>query len=149
MLALMVDIKTNKPQGVHRTYLRADGSGKVQDVTAKKMLGPSGGACVKLTPDDAVSQGLAICEGLETGLSLLSMGWQAVWSALDAGGIERFPVLAGIECLTIFADADEKGSAAAIACARRWADAGQEARILSPQIDRADWNDFAQQMVAA
>ena len=29
-----------------------------------------------------------------------------MWAALSAGGIARFPVLAGIEALTIFADHD-------------------------------------------
>jgi phage/plasmid primase-like uncharacterized protein len=45
-----------------------------------------------------------------------------------------FPVLGGIECLTIFADNDKSGTglAAAEECAERWHRAGREALIHIP-----------------
>ena len=49
-----------------------------------------------------------------------------------AGGIESFPVLPGIEAVTIFADADGVGIKAAQACSKRWLEAGCEAVIVPP-----------------
>jgi putative DNA primase/helicase len=53
----------------------------------------------------------------------------------------NFPVLAGIECLSIFADHDDAGQRAAKQCAQRWADGGRYARIVTPKIAGCDWND--------
>jgi hypothetical protein len=63
-----------------------------------------------------------------------------VWAAGSAGAIRQFPVLTGIEALTIFADPGAAGTTAAEECARRWADAGREARVLTPQ--QGDFNDL-------
>lgn len=145
IVALLVDIETNEGCGIHRTYLRAGGLGKVSHGAAKMMLGRSAGACIKLTRDDEVTQGLGICEGIETGLTLVSIGCGPVWAIGSAGGIRTFPVLGGIEALTIFADHDRSGAGvdAAEACARRWSHAGKEVRIVYPKEPGADWNDVA------
>jgi len=139
MVALYSDIRTCAPCGIHRTFLAADAT-KTQDGTAKMMLGRARDAVIRLTPDDEITMGLAICEGIETGLSLLSHGI-GVWALGSAGGIEAFPVLSGIECLSVYADNDEAGLAAARACAGRWLRAGQEARILRPRQSGTDFND--------
>ena len=136
MVAAIRDICTNKIVGVHRTFLKPDGSGRDGN---KMMLGRSKNGAVKLTPDDEVTTGLGICEGIETGLSCLSHGWAPVWAVLSAGAIDKFPVLDGIEALTTFADADEVGLKAAHACADRWRAAKREVRLVCP--DRGDWND--------
>lgn len=138
MVALIRNIETNEPQGVHRTFLRADGRGRVD---LKMMLGLARNGVVKLSPDAEVTYGLGIAEGIETGLAVLSTGWAPVWSALSAGGISGFPVLNGIEDLTIFADADPAGKSAAEKCARRWSDAGRHVFIRVP--NKGDWNDFS------
>ncbi|MBD0276220.1 MAG: toprim domain-containing protein, partial [Acetobacteraceae bacterium] len=62
-----------------------------------------------------------------------------VWAAGSAGGIRNFPVLPGIEALTIFADQDGAGIGAARECGRRWAEAGREARLLAPP--EGDWDN--------
>lgn len=77
-------------------------------------------------------EGLGISEGIEDGLAVLLSGWAPVWAATSAGAIARFPVLAGIMALTIFADADEPGIAAARKCAAQWRDAGREVRVSCP-----------------
>jgi hypothetical protein len=59
-------------------------------------------------------------------------GWTPIWVATSAGAIARFPVLAGIECLTIFADADEIGRQAAEKCGECWLKQGRDARITVP-----------------
>jgi len=136
MLALIRNIRTDEPQGVHRTFLKPDGSGRDGE---KMMLGAARDGVVKLSNDADVSFGLGIAEGLESALSVLSAGWAPIWAALSAGGIRRFPVLGGVETLTIFADADDAGLKAAEDCARRWSDAGREVRIVVPF--QGDWND--------
>ena len=146
MLGLMRDILTDQqPCGIHRTALRADGSGKadVQGLgNPKKMLGRAKGACIKLSPDEAVTDGLGIAEGIETALTALTNGWAPIWACGSAGSIAHFPVLAGIECLTIFADADPAGVKAARACRARWQGAGMECTVILPPEDGQDWNDI-------
>ena len=126
MVALFRDIRTNEPCGIHRTFL--NGAGRK---LARKMLGRARDAAIKLVADEEVTLGLGIVEGVEDGLSVLK-GWQPIWVAASQGAINRFPVLAGIEALTIFADADIVGMAAAEWCATRWVEAGKKVRICPP-----------------
>ncbi|TDH59808.1 hypothetical protein E2C06_25535 [Dankookia rubra] len=138
MMALMTSPETGSPCGVHVTYLQPDGQGKSPSARAKVMLGTAGVIC--LTPGAEVTLGLGLAEGIETALATVQRtGWRPVWAAASAGGIRRFPVLPGIECLTVFADADEAGMEAARACCRRWTVAGREARVLAPPT--GDWDD--------
>ncbi len=64
-------------------------------------------------------------------------------TAGSAGAIGELPVLAGIDALTILGESDKSGTneANALACARRWRAAGQEAEIVFPTID-GDMNDL-------
>ena len=139
MLALMRGAVTGEPCGVHRTYLRPDGTGKAAVSPAKMMLGAGG--VIRLCEE--VTTGLGICEGIETGLAIMQhTGWSPVWAAGSAGAIAKFPILPGIEALTVFADADDKGAGleAAHACARRWFQAGREATVQQPPAG-TDWLD--------
>jgi putative DNA primase/helicase len=132
MLALMTDPMTAEPCGTHRTFLVPDGRGKAAG-QAKMMAGHAG--LVRLVPDAEVTIGLGIAEGIETALRVMQgFGWSPVWAATSAGGIARFPVLAGIEELTIFADADDRGAGvnAALACAERWSQLARRVTILEP-----------------
>jgi len=126
MLAHMTDAETGEPRGVQAIYLDQDGR-KIE----RKMRGPSGGAVVRLSPDDAVEYGLAIGEGIET---CLATGFTPIWATLNAGNMAAFPVLSGIDCLTIFADNDASGTglAAAKICAERWHAVNREAIIRMP-----------------
>lgn len=134
VFALMRDIVTGAPCGIHRTALTAEGA-----QFGKKMLGRAGGAAIMLSRSDEVTHGLGIAEGLETALSVLAAGWAPVWSLCSAGGIAAFPLLDGIEALTVFADADEAGQKAAHNVARRYVDAGRAAYIQTPPD--GDFND--------
>ena len=115
----MSDPMTGEGVGVHRTFLNPDASKR-----DRMMLGKQG--VVRLSSDEDVLEGLGICEGIEDGLAILASDWGPVWAATNAGGVERFPVLPGIEALTIFHDKDEAGARAAELCAQRWASAGRE-----------------------
>ena len=95
---------------------------------------------IRLWPDEAVTTGLAVCEGIETALSM-AHAYTPAWSCIDAGNLAALPVLAGIECLVIGADHDEAGLRAAQDCADRWAAAGVDVAVVAPKAARADWND--------
>lgn len=148
MIALMTDPATNEPAGIHRTFL---------DVAARKldrgMLGDKG-VC-RLWPDDAVTGGLSLGEGIETTISAqLLFDAAPAWAALDAGNLAAFPVLSGIEALAIFADNDiEKrgrhaGQDAAQQCADRWLEAGREVVIRTPRQGETDFNDYLRRLGA-
>jgi hypothetical protein len=145
MVTLMTDPATGKPCGVHRTFLAWDGSGKAPG-QARAMLGKAG--VVRLSPDVDVARGLGIAEGIETALSVVQgFGWRPVWAAVSTSGIRNFPILDGVEALTVFADGDAAGRAAAEACASRWAEAGREADIMMPP-DGLDLNDLHRRAAA-
>lgn len=74
---------------IHRTFLRADGSGKADVDPAKMMLGPCWRGAVRFAAAGPV---LAIGEGIETCLSVLQSLRRAgdatpVWAALSLGNI--------------------------------------------------------------
>lgn len=147
MVAAMVDIRTNAWRGIHRTTLARDGAGKAVLPglgSAKKMLGNAAGACLKLTPDEDVTYGLHIAEGIETSLACIAMGLKPLWACLSAGGIAGFPVLSGIDALTIFADNDASGAGleAARRCATRWGNCGKEVHIYYPPKQGSDFADW-------
>lgn len=151
LLALLTDAVTNEPRTLHRTWLAQDGCGKAP-VEKPRLLWkglPKAGAVCRLVPDDEVTTGLAISEGIENGLTAVAGGYPD-WACLDAAGVASFPVLDGIEALTVLADRDEvnpvtrkaQGLAAARSCAERWSRAGREVRIWTPATVGTDLNDL-------
>jgi putative DNA primase/helicase len=148
MLALVRDIHTNKPQAIHRTALSWGATKWTVNGKDRLARGPIRGAAVKLTPDEDVTTCLGIGEGIESTLSLRlvpEFGPSPVWALLTAGGVERFPVLSGIECLWIAVDHDTNGAGqtAARTCAERWHAAGREVHLITPKTEGADLNDLA------
>jgi putative DNA primase/helicase len=139
VVAKMTNSETNKATGIHRTFLAMDGT-----KLGRKMLGPAG--VIRLWPDDAVEQGLVIGEGIETtlaaavGMMIDGTLLQPAWAAGSKQAIAGFPVLSGIDALTILVDDDAAGYAAAQECALRWAKAGREVVRLVPLHN--DFNDI-------
>lgn len=143
LVALVTDAATGQPLTLHRTWILASGEKAPVD-PPRMLLGGhrKAGGVVRLWPDEAVTMGLGLAEGIETALSL-AHAYQPVWACVDAGNLAAMPVLAGIESLMIAADHDEAGIAAAESCANRWADAGREAYIVKPPDQKMDLNDMA------
>ena len=132
----------------HRTYLRADGTGKADVEPAKAMLGTVQGGAVRLADGPGP---LVVCEGLETGLSLASGLLRApatVWAALSTSGLRglHLPVEPG--CLTIAPDGDAPGRGAALSLATRAHALGWRVSVLNPP-DGCDWNDVLQRKAVA
>jgi hypothetical protein len=150
MVGLMSHAVTGEPRAVHRTALKPDGSGKADLEglgNAKKMLGPCRGCVVRLSPDDQVLDGLGLTEGIEDGLSIIGSGWKPVWACGSAGAIADFAILCGVEHLTIFADRDQAGQKAAVACVKRWCEAGRSVDVYTPPAGSKDFNDLARRLI--
>jgi len=141
IVAPFTNIRTNDLRAIHRTWLMPDGTGKA-DGLSRMWLGKATGCAIKLTDDTEVTLGLALAEGIETGLSVREAGFPC-WALGSASNLAKFPVLAGIEALTIFADHDENGTGlnAARECAARWNAAGVDCKIVMPKQQGHDFND--------
>lgn len=139
LVALITDVHTQAPLSLHRTWITATGKADLNGPA--KMLWANHSirnGVIRLWPDDAITNGLAVGEGIETCLSL-AHGYRPVWSLIDAGHLADFPVLDGIENLLIARDRDTQGERAARACADRWFKAGK--RVLLTQQSENDIND--------
>jgi Toprim domain len=126
------------PEG--RAIKRPDKAGRLK--TFRASLGPTGGGAIKIDPDEAVTQGLCIGEGVETCLAGRQMGLRPIWSVVSTSGVEKFPVLPGVDGLTILRenDANLAGPKASEDCAARWRGAGREVIFADPESG-ADLND--------
>ena len=146
LISLVRDIITDKPKAIQRIALDADGR-KID----RRSLGPTRGGAIKLWPDAEITQGLTVGEGMETvaaaATRITHRGTllQPAWALIDRANLGGLPVLAGIGALTILVDHDQSGDgpADASACARRWAAAGREAVLLTPNTLGFDFNDIA------
>ena len=126
--------------GLHLTWLvQAESS---WHRSKRRYLGRKAGGVVRLWPQESVTAGLAIAEGIETALAA-AHAYAPIWAAMDAGNLARFPAIQGIEALTIFADRDPSGTGqeAAADCADRWLDAGREVLVMLPDTVGTDIAD--------
>lgn len=140
MLLAFRSIVGDELQAIHRTALDAEAK-KID----RKMLGPVAGAAIKIDADQDVEQGLAIGEGFETCLAGRMLGFRPVWALGSAGTIATFPVLAGIDALTLLAETDDRGAnASAIkTCGTRWVAEQREVIVATPRV-AGDMNDVLQ-----
>lgn len=133
--AMVADVSTG---GVHRTFFEKTGAriaGK-----AKMMQGPCAGGHVALS--NCAGQ-LVVCEGIETGLSLLCGlldGPARVWATLSTSGMRALELPQTVGSLAIAADGDAPGKEAANALANRATALGWKVSLL-PAPDGLDWND--------
>lgn len=94
---------------------------------------------------------LVVCEGIETGLSLLSglLGEPAtVWAALSTSGVRALDLPPTPGRLIIAPDGDVPGLAAADVLGNRAYSLGWQVYIMAPP-DGKDWNDVLQSVVVA
>jgi phage/plasmid primase-like uncharacterized protein len=128
--------------GVHRTWLKPDGSGKADLDPQKAMLGACRGGAVRLAKPAAT---LAVAEGVETGLSVAQACPDlAVWAAMSTSGMKALQVPDIVREIVIFADGDEAGEQAARFLAERCLREGRLARIVRPP-QGMDFNDVLNQ----
>lgn len=145
LVALVTDILTREAISLHFTWVCPDGS----KANTRMLLGGhrKAGGCIRLWPDEAVTTGLGVGEGIESCLSL-AHAITPVWSLIDAGNLSALPVPPGIEALTVAQDNDNAGRRAAQTVAERWAAAGAEVAIVAAADDGADLNDVTNKEAA-
>ncbi|WP_246139576.1 DUF7146 domain-containing protein [Phaeobacter marinintestinus] len=133
---------------VHRTYLAADGSGKADVMPNKAMLGSVRGGAVRLASGTGP---LVVCEGIETGLSLvqaLADRNTSVWAALSTSGMSALRLPSVPARLTIAPDGDDAGRKAADTLARQADTLGWSVSIM-PAPDGRDFNDILMEKQSA
>ena len=135
------DARTNEPRGIWRRSI---------DGRKPMTLGSSKGCVIRLWDDAEITTGLVIGEGVETTIAA-ALGCRygptllrPAWATGNASNMEHFPVLPGIDCLTILADNDASGTGqrAAEACAQVWLAAGKEVVRILPIKVGLDFNDI-------
>lgn len=134
--------------GVHVTFLEKSGGVGIKSGRRKEMCGPCSGGAVRLS--DGAGP-LVVCEGIETGLSLLqslSDRSPRVWAALSTSGIRGLILPAEAGELIVAPDGDAPGREAAAALAERASASGWNVRVMDPG-DGLDWNDHAKAEAAA
>jgi ribosomal protein L37AE/L43A len=144
LVTLATDARTGEPRTIQCTWIDPAKPGQKAPIDKPRRLFrglPKAGAVVRLFPDEDVLEGLAIGEGIETCLAA-AHGFTPIWSTLDAGNMAGFPVLSGIQSLTIVADHDAAGLQASEQCARQWHAAGREVRRWCSPVPGEDAADF-------
>jgi hypothetical protein len=141
VVAQYTDATTAEPRGIWRRPI---------DGQHPRSLGPTAGCVIRLWPDDMVELGLVLGEGVETTLAAATRithkgtYLRPAWAAGSAGNMAEFPVLPGVESLTLLVDHDANGVGqhAAEQCALRWEDAWRNVIRLTPGECGADFNDL-------
>jgi hypothetical protein len=136
---------------IHRTYFTKQGV-RLDKATGteqhKMMLGACQGGAVRLSGGAGP---LVACEGVETGLSLLSgllSGPHTVWAALSTSGIAGLELPRTPHDLIIASDGDNPGVVAGNQLAIKAQALGWNVSLM-PAPDGQDWNDVLQSGVAA
>jgi Toprim domain len=123
---------------VHRTFLTWDGTGKAPVDPVKMTLGPIGKNAIRLSP---VAPKLIIAEGIETALSVMQASGIGAWAAISAVGLRTIELPSEVRHITVAADGDEVGAAAAFQAATRFRKEGREAEIAQAPKGK-DFNDL-------
>jgi hypothetical protein len=137
IIAVMTDVITAAPTGaIARTYIHEG-----HKVGKAKTLGKPAGI-IRLSEDADVLEGLHLAEGLESALSAMSKGFRPMWATGSTALMRSFPLLGGIEAISVVADNDANGAGerAAAEVASRWREAGRETHVYLREV-LGDFND--------
>lgn len=123
--------------GIHRTFIRHDGKGKIPFSKPRMMLGPCAQGAVRLAK---AGPKLAVGEGIETCLSVLQETDLPVWAAGSAPNIKALILPSCVKEIILLPDGDEPGEIAAKEAARRFISEGRAVKIARPP-QGMDFND--------
>jgi hypothetical protein len=133
VVALLRDIKSDEPVGIHRTFLHRYDATKID----RRMLGVAKGAAIKFDP---TASSLVIGEGIETVLAAREGGFRPAWALGSAGAIARFPVLRGVCELIMLLENDATSQRNVSLCLQRYRDAGRTVKVIQSNAG-SDFND--------
>jgi putative DNA primase/helicase len=143
MLAPVVNVAGDQT-GVHMTYLRPDGGGKVDlpKQYQRECRGVIRGGAIRLAEHDP-DTALVVGEGVESTLSAMQIFGLPGWSAVFAGGLKTVALPSTIRAVIIAADHDvnHAGQRNALAAYDRWTAEGRSVRVKLPPDVGADFND--------
>ena len=149
MVAAVQAADSRRVIAVHRTFIKADGSGKADVPKKKAMRGPCWTNAVRFDP---AGETLAVGEGIETTLSVRQAMRMAeigtpCWAALSLGNIGEMWIPPCVKTLLILADADSSKPEQAERILRRVAqqqrDRHPDLRVLAARpTPGCDFNDM-------
>jgi putative DNA primase/helicase len=102
------------------------------------MLGPCRGGAVRLVHAGEVT---LIGEGIETCLAAMQASDLPAWAALSTSGLRTLELPEDVRGITVLADGDLAGEAAAQAAALRWTRQSRRVRIAQAPAGM-DFNDL-------
>jgi phage/plasmid primase-like uncharacterized protein len=138
MLTLFVTCD-GEPAGIQRTFLTPRGSKLVEE---RWSLGSKAGHAIRLREPDSGT--LLVGEGFESAASAGALLGIPAWAAMDDYNLAILPLPAAVRQITIAADHDAAGLAAAEAAAARWEVEGRGVSIVRPIRVGFDFNDVLQ-----
>jgi hypothetical protein len=140
MVAAITEWPSSKIIGIHRTYLKPDGSSKAEVEPNKMILGKVNGGAVRLA---SLGKKLAIAEGIETALSVQLVTDIPTWAALSATFMENIilPPPNQVPEVIIATDHDMVCINAADRLAARLLRSGYQVEIIKPEQEGWDFND--------
>ncbi|WP_170599244.1 toprim domain-containing protein [Ruegeria arenilitoris] len=148
------DTRTNEPVSMQRTFIDEAGrrlwlpdmkTGKLKKLPKLSLSGiPTGGTAIMLDPFEHVTHGLTIAEGVEAALAVADC-WhhRPVWAVTGTMFMKNFEPPLYLDAVTIIADADEPGIAAARACGERLTEQGIEVKIYKSRNEGEDPDELA------
>jgi putative DNA primase/helicase len=144
MIAPIVNVN-GEQTGVHLTFLRHDGSGKVilgSPEFQRECRGLIRGGAIRLAAHDPKRE-LVVGEGVETTLSAMQLFGLPGWSAIYAGGLKTIELPPAVRHIIIATDNDASGAGQrnALAAYERWAAEGRSVRLKIPPVVGDDFND--------
>jgi len=155
LLGLVTDIESGEPISLHQTWITASGEANLGEHKPRKLLwNHRSDGVVRLWPDAETTMGLVLGKSIETCLVAARARLGPVWSTISACNLASFPVLPGLEGLTILVDHDKPdkygrraGLLAAIELRDRYALAGldpeRDIQVVCPNQEDSGVADFA------
>lgn len=123
--------------GIHRTFIRHDGKGKIPFSKPKMMLGPCAKGAVRFAE---AGPKIGVGEGIENCLSVSQETDLPVWAALSTSGVKALILPSCVKEVILLPDGNEPGETAARAAAQRFISEGRIVRIARPPGGQ-DFND--------
>jgi DNA primase len=145
VLVALIQNVAGEPIGIQRTYLDPVGIGKAAVAKPKLSLGGIRGGAIRI--GDAVDT-VAICEGLEDGLTLTQALGQPTWATAGTSNLAALELPETVRNLVIGADNDAPGRKAAQECGEAFAAKGYSVRIIRPALGNKDFNAEAMSVAA-
>jgi len=128
--------------GIHRIYIKQDGSGKALLEEAKVGLGNIKTNAIWLGEKDTT---LYIAEGPETALSIRAMGYKFVISTVFANNFSMVTVPDYVNKVVLLPDRDKAGATQAEKAMLSYTKQNKKVKIVFPPVsnnrEKTDWND--------